>query len=191
MPIRQTQGHFTNNVEIAALMAPKPMLLVSDGQDWTQETPVVEYPFIQRIYGFYNKVDSVQNAHFTNEGHDFGSSKRNAIYRFFASQLGLNLSRVSWPNGTVDEIPNVIQDPDAMHAFTSVYPRPVTTLHGEAQVLQAFTTAQHGAVHIVPGFSRYLPVALLIVMLEIAITCLWIVQRRKIEKRCVSSLMNS
>jgi|GEM_PF-1680792 len=179
MPIRETQGHWTNNAEIAALMAPKPLLLVSDGQDWTQETPQVEYPFIQRIYGFYGKVDNVQNAHFANEGHDFGPSKRNAVYTFFAAHLGLNISKVEWPNGTINETPNVIENPTAMHAFNNAFPRPANALQGEAAVLNAFTIAQHGRTHDDPYTESFIPVIVIFMVLEIAVVCFAIFQRRK------------
>lgn len=72
----------TNNVEIAGLMAPKPQLIISDGKDWTQQNPTVEIPFLERIYQFYGR--SVQHRHFTDEGHDYGPNKRQAMYRFLA-----------------------------------------------------------------------------------------------------------
>src|SRR5437016_11646063 len=37
----------TFNVEIAAMMAPRPMLLVSATRDWTRHTPVEEFPAIR------------------------------------------------------------------------------------------------------------------------------------------------
>ena len=43
----------TFNVEIAAMMAPRPMLLVSSTRDWTRHTPVEEFPEIRRIYELY------------------------------------------------------------------------------------------------------------------------------------------
>src|ERR1044071_6019613 len=51
MPIHRTGNKIFSNVEIAALAAPRPMLVVSDGDDWTKNTPNVEFPFIQKIYG--------------------------------------------------------------------------------------------------------------------------------------------
>lgn len=47
----------TSNVEIAAMFAPKPMLLVSATGDWTRNVPRQEYPAIRRIYELYGKGD--------------------------------------------------------------------------------------------------------------------------------------
>src|SRR5690606_26016361 len=54
MPIHKKGDFQTNNVEFAALIAPRPMLIISDGNDWTHNTPAVEYPYIQRVYSMYN-----------------------------------------------------------------------------------------------------------------------------------------
>ncbi|MCP5114302.1 MAG: hypothetical protein GY953_26020, partial [bacterium] len=39
----------TFNVEFAAMMAPRPMLVVASTQDWTQNVPREEYPDIKKI----------------------------------------------------------------------------------------------------------------------------------------------
>ena len=48
MPIHKSNKHQTNNVEIAALMAPKPQLIISDGADWTN-TPAAEFPYLKKV----------------------------------------------------------------------------------------------------------------------------------------------
>lgn len=78
---------------LAAVMAPRPTLTVSDGGDWTATYPTLEYPFLQRIWAFYGAAEAVRNVHFADERHDYGVNKRRAVYAFFAETLGLDLSR--------------------------------------------------------------------------------------------------
>ncbi len=73
----------TSNVEIAAMFAPKPMLVVSATGDWTHNVPREEYPAIQRIYGLYGKGDQVEVIQIE-EQHNFNRASREAVYRFFA-----------------------------------------------------------------------------------------------------------
>lgn len=78
---------------LAAVCAPKPVLTVSDGGDWTASYPALEYPYLQRIWGFYGARSQVCNVHLADERHDFGPNKRRAVYDFFARTLGLNASQ--------------------------------------------------------------------------------------------------
>jgi hypothetical protein len=89
MPIHKNGSFQSSNVEIAALAAPRPMLLISDGADWTKNTPFVEFPFIREIYKLYGVGNLVENAHFAEGKHDYGFDKRQAAYRFMARHLGL------------------------------------------------------------------------------------------------------
>ncbi len=73
----------TSNVEIAALFAPRPMLLVSATGDWTRNVPRDEFPAIQRIYALYGKADQVEVVQFHAE-HNFNRQSREAVYQFFA-----------------------------------------------------------------------------------------------------------
>jgi dienelactone hydrolase len=76
----------TFNVEIAATIAPRPMLLVSSTHDWTRHTPVEEFPAIRRIYELYGSPDNVQNAHIDAE-HNYNRQSRESVYRFLARNM--------------------------------------------------------------------------------------------------------
>jgi hypothetical protein len=73
----------TNSVEIAAMFAPKPMLLVSGTQDWTRNVPHEEYPAIKKIYALYGKADKVDVVQIDSP-HNYNQASREAVYRFFA-----------------------------------------------------------------------------------------------------------
>ena len=90
-PVQLAAGG-TCEPELAAVMAPKPMLIVSDGGDWTSSVPTLEFPYLQRIYGFYDAKDKVRNVHLPNERHDFKENKRQAVYDFFIDVFGLDRS---------------------------------------------------------------------------------------------------
>jgi len=110
MPVHLCAGG-TNNAEIAALCAPKSLLIVSDGKDWTEAVPTLEFPFIRRIFGFYDKESMVENAHFPDEGHDYGPSKRQVCYAFLAKHLNLNIK------GAFDEARVTIEQKEALYVF--------------------------------------------------------------------------
>jgi dienelactone hydrolase len=76
----------TNNVEIAALMAPRPMLVISCTGDWTRNTPVEEFPALQRAYQLFGCLPEVSNAHFEAD-HNYNAATREAVYRFLSREL--------------------------------------------------------------------------------------------------------
>ena len=83
----------TSNVEIAAMFAPKPMLVVSATGDWTRNVPHEEYPAIKKIYDLYSKGDQVEVVQIE-EKHNFNRASREAVYQFFAKHHpGLSDSR--------------------------------------------------------------------------------------------------
>ena len=100
---------------LAAVMAPKPVITVSDGGDWTRTYPTLEQPYLHRIWGFYNAQHNLRNAHFEKERHDYGPNKRMAVYRFFADHLGLDFSQV-------DEEKVVIRPNEALQTFRGELP---------------------------------------------------------------------
>lgn len=76
----------TSNVEFAAMMAPRPMLLVSDSGDWTKHTPSEEFPAIRSIYDLYGLPERVGNFH-QDTGHNYNRESREAVFGFFAHYL--------------------------------------------------------------------------------------------------------
>jgi dienelactone hydrolase len=76
----------TSNVEIAALAAPRPMLIVSSTRDWTRHTPIEEYPAIQKIYSLYGRPELVEQAQIDAE-HNYNEQSRQAVYRFLSAHL--------------------------------------------------------------------------------------------------------
>ena len=126
MPIHKGPGYQTNNVEIAALAAPRPMLLVSVGNDWTLNTPEVEYPHLQHIYSLMGKKDLVENVHLPDDHHGYDDNKRKAVYPFMAKHLGLDLSKGLHPDGTLNEDQVVIETQQALYVFDETNPFPNT-----------------------------------------------------------------
>jgi len=117
LPVHSCSDRGTNNAEIAAMASPRPMLVVSDGSDWTQNVPVIEFPYLQKVYALYGKQENVENAHFADEGHDYGLSKRIAMYEFMAKHLGLNINAVKDITGKIDESKVTIEKYEAMLVF--------------------------------------------------------------------------
>ena len=75
-----------SNIEIGALMAPRPLLLVSATGDWTVNTPTVEYPAIRSIYAHFDAEDKVHQVQVDAE-HNYNKESREAVYAWFAKWL--------------------------------------------------------------------------------------------------------
>jgi dienelactone hydrolase len=75
-----------NNLEIGAMMAPRPLLMVAATGDWTRNTPREEFPAIQSIYKLYGKPENVETVQF-DAPHNYNRDSREAVYRFFAKHL--------------------------------------------------------------------------------------------------------
>ena len=76
----------TNNVELSALIAPRPLLMVSATGDWTKETMEVEYPEMRRFYRLLSAEDRVHAVRFDAE-HNYNRESREAMYAWMARWL--------------------------------------------------------------------------------------------------------
>lgn len=138
MPVHLCGGG-TDNPEIAAMAAPRPQLVISDGGDWTDHVPEIEFPYLRKMYGYYNAVDKVKNVHLAGEGHDYGYSKRIAMYEFMVQYLGLNEKPVKDKDGKFDESGCTIEDYPALYVFGKKGERlPSNAIHGFAALEKVF-----------------------------------------------------
>lgn len=76
----------TNNIEIGAMMAPRPMLMVSATGDWTVNTPKEEFPAIKQIYELFDAADQIAEKQ-VDAGHNYNVESRNAVYAWFGKWL--------------------------------------------------------------------------------------------------------
>jgi pimeloyl-ACP methyl ester carboxylesterase len=134
MPIHKKGDTYqTNNVEIAALTAPRPMIMISDGADWTSNTPLVEYPFMQKIYALYGQASKLEQVHLAKDVHDYGPNKRMAMYPFVAKHLGLHLSRIQDAQGNIQESKTLLSAQE-LAAYNTLNPIPTHARMGDAAI---------------------------------------------------------
>jgi hypothetical protein len=135
MPVHKSKNHQTNNVEIAALCAPRPMLLISDGSDWTSNTPRIEYPYLQKVYALYDAEHKIENVHFPAEVHDYGFNKRSAVYPFLARHLNLSLSKIPYKIGYDESFITTLSE-DELSVFNTSHPIPANALKSNEAVIK-------------------------------------------------------
>src|SRR5204862_3297545 len=75
-----------SNMEIAAVPAPRPQLLVAATGDWTKMTMTVEGPAIAGIYQLFKEPDHFKYVIF-NYDHNYNKTSREAVYEWFGKWL--------------------------------------------------------------------------------------------------------
>ncbi len=133
MPIHENNNFKTNNVEIAACVAPNPLLLISVGTDATETTPDIEYPNIKYIYELFGKQEMVENIHLPDDQHGYDFNKRAAVYPFLAKHLGLNISMAM--DATLLEKGIVIEDIEDLYLFDEKHPIPENLIRDNDDVV--------------------------------------------------------
>src|SRR5204862_365863 len=74
------------NVMFAAMMAPRPLLMVSATGDWTRNTPHEEFPAVQGIYRLLDAAANVESVQIK-QLHNYSQESREAVYTFFGARL--------------------------------------------------------------------------------------------------------
>ncbi len=120
----------TDNAEIAAMAAPRPLLLVAATGDWTRENPREEWPAIRKVYELYGAGDRTAVEQF-NYQHNFNRESREAVYRWFARWLNPR------PDASTEETPFELQ-PDRLRVWSAEQPRPSDAV-SEEELLEYLT----------------------------------------------------
>ena len=107
------------NTEIGAMMAPRPLMLVSTSGDWTSKTPDVEFPAIRSVYRLFGAEERVANAHF-DYPHNYNRDSREAVYGWFGKWL--------WGEERFREEPFQVEPTDALKAVLPAPPLPLEEL---------------------------------------------------------------
>jgi dienelactone hydrolase len=94
----------TTNVEIAATIAPRPLLMVSATGDWTRETMQAEYPAIRKIYDLLGDPSRVHAVQFE-APHNYNRDSREAMYVWMARWLQQAPADVKRPEKSFDPDP--------------------------------------------------------------------------------------
>ncbi len=75
-----------SNMEIAAVPAPRPQIIVGATGDWTRATMTIEGPSIEKIYGLFNQRDRFRYVRFDYD-HNYNQTSREAVYEWFGKWL--------------------------------------------------------------------------------------------------------
>ena len=74
------------NVLFGAMMAPRPLLMVSASGDWTRNTPLEEFPAIQGIYRLFGAAANVLQVQ-VDSPHNYNKTSREAVYAFLNERV--------------------------------------------------------------------------------------------------------
>lgn len=73
-------------LDVVGALAPRPVLLPSITQDWTNQNPTYDIPAIRKIYALYDAADRVGNVH-SNAPHNYNRNTREYMYAWFRRWL--------------------------------------------------------------------------------------------------------
>lgn len=120
----------TNNVEIAATFAPKP-LGMTGANDWTRAIEFKGLPELKAIYKLFGAENDVTAKHFSFE-HNYNQVSREMMYNWFNQHL-----KLGWPSPVVEK-PFEPVPPRELSVYDDEHPRPSDAC--DAKTLRRYMT---------------------------------------------------
>jgi len=123
----------TGNVEMAALIAPRPLGLTA-ANDWTKTMPEDGFPQLQQIYGLFNapkKVALFPAIHF---GHNFNHVSRVGLYGWVSDHFGLGFEK------PVLERDFQVAEGDELTVWDAAHPQPKGGEEFERQLMKLWAS---------------------------------------------------
>ena len=108
----------TDNVEFAALAAPRPMKLVGASGDWTARTLTNALPSLQVVYAHAGATSHLE-AEVFDFPHNYNQTSRNAVYAFLGKWLLGNNDADTTREGTLK-----VEEPKDLYVFNAENPYP-------------------------------------------------------------------
>lgn len=108
----------TDNVEFAAVFAPKPQILIGATGDWTSQIQQKGVPELKAVYRLFDAEDRLE-AVVHDAGHNYNQQSRESVYAFFRKHL--------WGEkepGRVREREFKAETPEALTTWDDFHPRP-------------------------------------------------------------------
>lgn len=132
----------TGNVELAALMAPRPLAL-SGADDWTIDIETQGLPELKRLYALYDAADRVTARCWPEYPHNFNRAAREMMYGWFNEHLGLG------HEGPIVEQELAPLTREELTVYTEAHPRPAD--EGGAEAVRRWWSARNHHVHAPAG----------------------------------------
>jgi dienelactone hydrolase len=120
----------TNNIELAALFAPKPQAMTG-ADDWTVDIERKGLPELKRIYGLYGAADRVHARYFPFP-HNYNQPSREMMYNWVNRHLALGHPE------PVLEVPFEPVPPSQLRVFDDTHPMPADAR--DAKGVRAYLT---------------------------------------------------
>ena len=113
----------TDNVELGAMMAPRPLRLVAATGDWTKDNPTEEWPAIRHIYELKGAAGRTDVRQF-NYKHNYNVESRQAMYAWFGQYFLKDRNSEHFLEQPLDPQFDITR----LHVWNSRQPRPDNAL---------------------------------------------------------------